>query len=82
MVTTKWRASWDHPNRKPILVDDPKANLMLNIKIPLINCRLCVPLFLNSYSCLHSILLLTLFSKHESLLLGKKTLPSIMILRN
>ena len=38
--------------------------------------------FFNIYGCLHSTLLLTLFSKHVSLLLGKKTLPSIMILRN
>ena len=37
-------------------------------------------LFFNIYSCLHSILLLTLFANQVSLWLGKKTLPSIMIL--
>ena len=38
--------------------------------------------FFNIYGCLHSILLLTSFSKHVSLLLGKKTLPLVMILGN
>ena len=77
VLTTYRSFAGSETNPSTFLTAQRKSNVEHKIssyKLPALLFSFC-----NIYSCLHCTLFLTLFSKQVSLLLGKKTLTSILI---